>query len=153
MHCSEEGQRQKKRQRSSLLFGGRTRFKSLPHKIFFTRMILKKRMIGIKTTWRKGCFEKMDDHPVHTIPNHYSTKWMFFQKLLFKSSLLLNGHSAAFKDVPQTAARTFAFSSAFILLLWIRPFDPWPPIYLSTWWGEHEEEVPRWEDLSGTELP
>ena len=42
---------------------------------------LKKRMNRIKATWRNGCSEKMDDHPVHTIPNHHP----------FKSSLLLNG--------------------------------------------------------------
>ena len=23
----------------------------------------------LKATWRSGCIEKMDDHPVHTIPN------------------------------------------------------------------------------------
>ena len=30
---------------------------------------LKKRITRITGTWCKGCFEKMDDHPVHTIPN------------------------------------------------------------------------------------
>ena len=60
----EEGQRQKRRQRSSLLFG----FNSLPLEIFSTRMILKKRMNRIKATRGNGCFEKIDDHPVQTIP-------------------------------------------------------------------------------------
>ena len=40
---------------------------------------------------------------------------MFFQKRLFKSSLLLIGYSAAFKYVPQLAATTFAYSSVAIL--------------------------------------
>ena len=37
-------------------------------------MILKKRMNRIKATLRNGCFEKMDAHPVLTIPNHHPTK-------------------------------------------------------------------------------
>ena len=43
-------------------------------------------------------------HQTNTLP-----KWMFIQKLFFKSSLLINS-SAAFKYVPQTIATTFAFS-------------------------------------------
>ena len=77
-HTLEEEKRHKKRQRLLLLFG-------LTHQIFTTRMILKKRMNRIKATWWNGCLEKMDDHPVHTIPNHHPIpKWMF------KSILLLN---------------------------------------------------------------
>ena len=66
----------------------------------------------------------MDDHPVHTIPNHRTTnRDVLNQKLLFKSSLLLNGYSsAAFKYVPKTTA-TIAFSSVFILFL-CPPFSP-----------------------------
>ena len=45
---------------------------------------------------------------------HPTPKWMFFQELVVKSSLLLNGY-AAFKNVRQTAVTTFAFSSA---ILW-----------------------------------
>ena len=33
-----------------------------------------KRMYIITATWRNGCYGKMDDHPVHTIPNHHPTK-------------------------------------------------------------------------------
>ena len=80
---------------------------------------MKKKMYRIKVTWRNKCFGKMDDHPVHTTPNHQPTtlpKWMFSRKLLFKSALLLK--SVAFKYIPQTTATTFAFSSVFILLLW-----------------------------------
>ena len=47
-------------------------------------------------------------HQTTTLP-----KWIFFQKIFFKSSFLLNGYSAAFKNVPQTAATTFAFSFLF----------------------------------------
>ena len=35
---------------------------------------LKKRMNRITATWWKGCFEKLADHSVHTIPNHHPTK-------------------------------------------------------------------------------
>ena len=34
----------------------------------------KKRMNRKTTTWRNGWFEQIDDHPVHSIPNHHSTK-------------------------------------------------------------------------------
>ena len=47
-------------------------------------------------------------------------KWMFSQKLLFKSSLLQNGKCGIRVYVPQTAATTFAFSFVFILLVWIQ---------------------------------
>ena len=45
-------------------------------------------------------------HQTTTLP-----KWMFLQKLFFKSSLMISGYSAAFNSVPQTAATTFAFTS------------------------------------------
>ena len=79
---------------SSLLFWGGNCFNSLPH-----QDDLNKRMNRITATWRNECFGKMDDHNVHTIPNHHPTKM-------------------AFKYVPQPTATTFAFSSVFILLLW-----------------------------------
>ena len=63
------------------------------------------------STWQNECFGKMDDHLVHTIPNHNPPKWMFCQKLFLKSSLLQNIYSASFKYVPQTTVTTFAFSS------------------------------------------
>ena len=31
-------------------------------------------MNRIKAIWQNGCFEKMDDHAVYTIPNHHSSK-------------------------------------------------------------------------------
>ena len=52
---------------------------------------LKKRINRIKATWQNGCFEKMDDHPVDTIQTTTLPKWVSSQKLLFKSSLLING--------------------------------------------------------------
>ena len=52
------------------------RIDSIPDRtiFFFARMVLKKRMKRIKATWRNGCFEKINDHPVDTIPNHHPTK-------------------------------------------------------------------------------
>ena len=39
---------------------------------------MKKRVNRRMATWRNGCFEKIDDHPVHTIPNHHLTKMNVF---------------------------------------------------------------------------
>ena len=56
----------------------------------------------------------MDDHSVHTIPNHHPINMdVLLKTCLFKSSLLYMV-SAAFKYIPQTTATTFAFS----FLLW-----------------------------------
>ena len=54
-------------------------------------MMLKKKMNRIMATWRNGCFEKMDDHQAHAIPNHHPTKMDVLPKTLFKLSLLLKG--------------------------------------------------------------
>ena len=62
--------RQKRRQRSSLLFGGQNSLNSLPHYRFSTRMII---------IW-------FTPHQTTSLPI-----WMFFKNLYFKSSLLLNG--------------------------------------------------------------
>ena len=66
--------RQKRRQRSSLLVGGRNCFKFNNALELLHQDDLKKRMNKRKDTWRNGCFGKMDAHPVHTIPNHQATK-------------------------------------------------------------------------------
>ena len=60
-------------------------------------------------------------NPVHTMyTKPPPLKKMVSQKLLFKSSLLLNGTvNAAFNYILQTTATTFDFSSVFILLLWL----------------------------------
>ena len=75
---------------------------------------LRKRMNIITATWRIGCFEKMVDD--HTKPPPWPLpKWMFSLKLVFKSSLLLNGY-CGIQVRPQPAATTFALSSVFIRL-------------------------------------
>ena len=75
---------------------------------------LRKRMNIITATWRIGCFEKMADD--HTKPPPWPLpKWMFSLKLVFKSSLLLNGY-CGIQVRPQPAATTFALSSVFIRL-------------------------------------
>ena len=43
-------------------------------------------------TWRNGAFSKMDNHPVHTAPNHQPPKMMFFRKHFLNSSVPLNGY-------------------------------------------------------------
>ena len=45
---------------------------------------LKKRINRITATWQNGCFEKMDDHPVHTTPNHHPTKMDVLPKPFFQ---------------------------------------------------------------------
>ena len=52
----------------------------------------------------------------HTTPPLFQNGW-FFQKLFFKSSLLLDGYSATFKYLFQTAATTFAFSFVWFLFI------------------------------------
>ena len=84
--------RQKRRQRSSLLAGGQNLFNSMPHSRFSTKMIWKKLWIEERMyTWRVECFGKMDDHLILQQQTTTLTKWMFFQKPFFKSSLLPNG--------------------------------------------------------------
>ena len=50
---------------------------------------LKKRMNRRTDAWQNVCLITMNDHLVHTSPNYHPPKGMFFQKLIFKSSLLL----------------------------------------------------------------
>ena len=52
----------------------------------------------------------MDDHLVHTIPNHHPTKMDNLPKTFLHVILAAIMISAAFKYVAQTAATTFAFS-------------------------------------------
>ena len=61
-------------QRPSLLVGGTELlqfFATLAILSIFHQDDLKKRTMD---TWRNGCFGKMDDHLVLTIPNHHPTK-------------------------------------------------------------------------------
>ena len=55
-------------------------FKFFASLAIFHQDDLKKRIKRIMATWRNGCFGKMDDHPVYTIPNHQPTKMDAFQK-------------------------------------------------------------------------
>ena len=85
--------RQKRRRRSSLLVEGRNWFNSIPNKRFSTRMI-----------WRKGWIEELtlggmkasEKWMIIRFTSHQTTalsKWMYFPKFFFKSSLQLNGQS------------------------------------------------------------
>ena len=92
----EEGLIQKRRQWSSLLFGGQNGLNSLPLLIFCIRMI-----------WRKGWI-----HPILHI--------ILVQLILFFISFKCKIASAVKKLIkfcPPTAATTFAFSSVIILLI------------------------------------
>ena len=64
---------------------------------FSTRMILIKVLIEENRRSSVWMLKKIDDHLAHTSPNFFPPKWMFFQKLFFKSSLLLMT-SAAYVD-------------------------------------------------------
>ena len=59
--------------------------------------------------WQNWCFRKMIDNLVHTAPTTTLPKWMFFQKLFFKSSFLLSGWCGIQFSHP-TATTTFVFS-------------------------------------------
>ena len=80
---------QKKRQRSSLLFEGQNLLNSLPSWLFCIRTILR-----TATGW----FEEKDEFVLLKIVSA-ARNWI--------------------NSVPQTAAMTFAFSSVFILLMWV----------------------------------
>ena len=45
---------------------------------------LKKRMMRITASWRNGCFGNMNDHLVHTIPNHHPSKMDVLPKPFFQ---------------------------------------------------------------------
>ena len=109
-----------RRQRSSLLFGGR-------NPAIYYQDDLKKRMNKMMTTWWNGCLDKMDCHPFNTIPNHHLTKMDVLTKTFVRIILAQKWLLRHTKYVPQTAATTFAFSSVFILLLWAMHigYEPW----------------------------
>ena len=62
----------------------------------FTRMNLNKRMNRIKATWRNGCFEKVDDHPVHTIPNHHPKTFKYLPQITMTTFALISLPSLSF---------------------------------------------------------
>ena len=71
-------------------------------------------MNRIKATWRNGCFDKMDDNPVHTIQTTTLPKWMFSQNTFVQIILAAKW---SVRHSTTTMAPTFAFSFVFILLL------------------------------------
>ena len=90
--------RQKRRQRSSLLFGGQNSLNSLPHYRFSTRMNMKNRR---KDAWQNGA-KKMDDHLVHTTPNHLPPNMDVLQKPFLQIILAakwLVQHSSSFSNI------------------------------------------------------
>ena len=86
--------RQRKRQRSSLLFEGRNWFNSMPHYRFNTRMI-----------WRNGWMEERTLGRMDVLPYHHSPKMNVLPKSLFfkSSSLLLIGYSICTTYVQETS--------------------------------------------------
>ena len=52
---------------------------------------VKKRMNRIKATWRNGCFDKTDVHPVHYMSNHQPSKMDVLPKTFVQTSLLHYG--------------------------------------------------------------
>ena len=83
--------RQKRRQRSSLLFGGWNSFNSMLHYTFSTRMIWRIGLIQEWTLGRMGASKKNGwsscSHHIKPPPLQMDV----LSKLIFKSSLLLNG--------------------------------------------------------------
>ena len=98
-------------QPSSLMFGRQHTFNSWhPYTLysFSARIILRNGRIvkwnGMDVSEKWMIFQ-FTPYQTTTLP-----KWMFFLKLFFKSSVLLNGQ-CGIQVHPQTAATTFAFSS------------------------------------------
>ena len=56
-------------------------------------------------------FRKMDDYPVYTTPDHHPPEMDVLPKTFLQIIIAANGLEA-FNNVTQTAATTFAFSSA-----------------------------------------
>ena len=95
----EEEFMQKRRQRSSLLFGGQNWFNSLLHYRFRARMIWRNGLIE-KEKWTLGrldASEQWDDLPVHTTPKHHHSKMDVLPKTFLQIILAakwLVGHSS-----------------------------------------------------------
>ena len=82
--------RQKRTQRSSMLVGERNCFNSLPHQRFCTRMIWIK---GWIEEWILSGTDSSEKWMIIRFTPYQTTtlqKWMFFQRLFFESSFLLN---------------------------------------------------------------
>ena len=67
-------------------------------------------------TLRKGCFERMDDLPVHTTPNHHPPKMEVFSKLFFIIlAIIVNGIQV---HPPNSCEDLSAFCLILLLLLY-----------------------------------
>ena len=102
--------RPKRRQRSSLLFGGQNSFKSIPHYRFTTRMI-----------WRKGWIEERTlcrmDASRQTTPHHPPPKMDVLTKTLLQI-IHAAGYSAAFKYVTPNSSDDLCLLFCLFLLVW-----------------------------------
>ena len=73
------------------------------------QVVMKKRINRIMATWRNGCFEKMDNHPIHTTENPHPTKMDVLPKTFLQIILSAKWLVRHFKYNPKSAATTFAF--------------------------------------------
>ena len=73
------------------------------------QVVMKKRINRIMATWRNGCFEKMDNHPIHTTENPHPTKMDVLPKTFLQIILSAKWLVRHFKYNPKPAATTFAF--------------------------------------------
>ena len=80
---------------------------------------MKKRMKRITATWRNGCLEKVDDHPVHTIPNHHPAIMNVLSKTFVQIILPAKWLVRHSSKSPQPTATTFAFSSSSLSLFYV----------------------------------
>ena len=104
--------RQKRRQRSSLLVADVLECRTSHLAPGWFKKSMKRRT----DTWRNGCFGKMDDHPVHSTPNHHSPKMDVLSKTFSSNHpCCYITRSATFKYVPQPAATTFTFPAVWFL--------------------------------------
>ena len=110
--------------RSSLLSSWWNWFNSLPQQLFSTRMIWRKGLIEYQNWW----FEKINDHWNTPYQTTTLPKWMFTQKLLFKSSLLLVRHSSIV--CPPNQQRRPLPSVPFLSFFYGTLSHPLTPIYL-----------------------
>ena len=82
-----------------------------------------KKMINSRMdAWQNGCFSKMDDHLVHTIPNHHPPKIDVLPKITFIQIILaakwLVWHSSTSpKQQRRPLPSLLSVSSAMILML------------------------------------
>ena len=81
-------------------------------------MTLKIRMNRIKATWRNVCFEKIDDHLVHTIPNHHPTKMDVLPKTFVQIILATKSDMGGGLMPPSLTVRFLKMVHVFYNLNW-----------------------------------